>query len=454
MKDKKLLSALSYVDPKLIEEAMDASAPERRTAAPAFKNFMVACLCIVVSVTLFAIAMGRLRDKGAIKETVSPTFYSAPTEAYETPPMEWTGEQATEDMEFAPNCSMKVAMITDYGHISDGGYNEMAYEGSRAWCDANGADFTCFRPYADSTEARVAAIEMSMEHGYNILVLPGKVFAAAIVEIAELNPDITFIALDVEERDLQIAAGTSDPLSYVCPYNVFCVSYREEIAGFMAGVAAVRLGYRELGFLGSQAIPEITRYGYGFLQGADYAAGLTGAEVQVKFCYANQLYTDSELTAYMDRWYSEGTDVVFACGGNVYLSAAEAAGKAGGKVIGADFDRKREIDDTYGESMTLTSAEKALDTTIKWVLEEYHRGHIRILGESALLGIGSPTDPEENFVRLSDSTQWSEDFTVGDYAALSADIYNGVITVRDDSFPDILPVVTHITIDYQGNIKE
>ena len=41
----------------------------------------------------------------------------------------------------------------------------------------------------------------------------------------------------------------------------------------------------------------------------------------------------------MEGWYSNGTQVVFACGGGIYTSAVEAALKNNGYVIGVDVDQ-------------------------------------------------------------------------------------------------------------------
>ena len=125
----------------------------------------------------------------------------------------------------------------------------------------------------------------------------------------------------------------------------------------MAGYAAVKLGYTHLGFLGGMAVPAVVRYGYGFVQGADAAAAETGAAVTVEYAYGNQFYGDADITAYMDNWYQTlGVEVVFACGGGIYSSAAEAAAKVGGKVIGVDVDQAAIIDGGYGDGMTVTSA--------------------------------------------------------------------------------------------------
>ena len=123
----------------------------------------------------------------------------------------------------------------------------------------------------------------------------------------------------------------------------------------------MKLGYTHLGFLGGMAVPAVQRYGYGFVQGADAAAAETGADVKVEYVYGNQFFGDADITAYMDTWYQTvGVEVVFACGGGIFASAAEAAAKVGGKVIGVDVDQSAIIDGGYGEGMTVTSAMKGL----------------------------------------------------------------------------------------------
>ena len=39
--------------------------------------------------------------------------------------------------------------------------------------------------------------------------------------------------------------------------------YQEELSGYMAGYAAVKMGYKKLGFLGGMAVPAVQRFGYG-----------------------------------------------------------------------------------------------------------------------------------------------------------------------------------------------
>ena len=74
----------------------------------------------------------------------------------------------------------KVAMITDYGDITDQSFNQTTYEACKEYCDANKIDFRYFKPAGDSTEERVAKVEEAIDGGYNIIVMPGFAFAGTL----------------------------------------------------------------------------------------------------------------------------------------------------------------------------------------------------------------------------------------------------------------------------------
>ena len=337
----------------------------------------------------------------------------------------------------------RVAMITDYGDITDQSFNQTTYEAAKAFCEANGIDFTYYKPNGDSTAERVAMVEKADDDGYNVIVMPGYAFGETIAEVQEEYPEINFIALDVSEGDLGGAEVAS---------NVYCAVYKEELCGYMAGYAAVKLGYTHLGFLGGMAVPAVVRYGFGYVQGADAAAKEIGADVTLEYVYGNQFFGDADITAYMDNWYQTlGVQVVFACGGGIYSSAAEAAAKVdGAKVIGVDVDQAAIIDGTYGEGLTVTSAMKGLAATVDTLLAETVAGNFANYGGKVeSLGLVG-TEPAANYVQLAGSTQFGEGFTEEDYAALVAAMFNGEVTVSDaiDAMPE-----TTITVNDLGTVK-
>jgi basic membrane protein A len=337
-----------------------------------------------------------------------------------------------------------VAMVTDYGDITDQSFNQTTYEACKEFCEAEGINFNYFKPASDSDEDRIGQIENAIDQGYNVIVLPGFAFANAIIATADNYPEVKFVALDVAEFDLT-SGGWS------IPENVYSAVYQEELSGYMAGYAAVKLGYTELGYCGGMAVPAVLRFGYGFLQGADAAAVETGADVNVVWGFANQFYGDADVTAVMDTWYGNGTELVFACGGGVYTSVAEAAAKVGGKVIGVDVDQALTIDPVYGEDMTVTSAMKGLAPTVKELLRRIVAGEF-VGGQVENLGLVSENS-EENFVQLPASTQWSDNFTEDDYNALVAAIYNGEIVVNNSIDGAAADYVTVVSVNDLGNLK-
>ncbi len=365
--------------------------------------------------------------------------------------------ESTSDSEY------RVAMITDAGDITDQSFNQTTYEACSAYCSKNDIDFTYKKPDGDTDYARIAMIDVAVAEGYNVIVMSGYIFAAALVEVTYKYPDVKFIVLDMTAGDIIAAAVGNkyydDPDAYeTSDYyntgNTYCAVYREEIPGYMAGYAAVKLGYRSFGYLGGQAVPAVMRFGFGYVQGINDAAEELGIvdQVSVEYAYGGQFYGSTEITAAMDTWYSKGTEIVFACGGGIFTSAAEAAAKTGGKLIGVDSDQSPIID-AYGEGMTVTSAMKGLTATINAMLDSiiFLNTWDEHVGKIENLGLVSGTDTELNYVGLpEDTTQWNDDFTVEDYHELVQKIFNEEIQI--DNSIDVMPEVSVKVNEREGSI--
>ena len=371
------------------------------------------------------------------------------------------------------NGDVKIAMITDYGDITDQSFNQTTYEACQKFAGDNGYDFKYYKPTDNSTAGRVASTELAIADGYNVIVMPGYAFGGTIVEVAPQYPNVKFIALDVAKGDLLEAAVANagetydynpdnwNLADYVDLSNVYCAVYQEELSGYMAGYAAVCLGYTKLGFLGGMAVPAVIRFGYGFVQGVDAAAADMGlTDVKVNYIYGGQFFGDADITAVMDTWYQGGTEVVFACGGGIYTSAVDAAKKVGAKVIGVDVDQAGVIAKYAGvDGMTVTSAMKGLyPATYDTLTDVIVNGNWdKYVGKIETLGLVSGTDPEANYVQIpmGDGTQWSDSFTQDDYKAMVKDMFDGKITVSNNTSSDVSAAdfATVITVDDQGSIK-
>ena len=267
----------------------------------------------------------------------------------------------------------------------------------------------------------------------------GYLYGASLAWAAEQYPNVKFIAVDVTQGDI----GTDE-----IPSNCYCITFKEEQAGYLAGYAIAKDGKTKLGFLGGMAVPAVIRYGYGFVQGADAAAQELGQNIDINYFYGGQFYGDANITSRMEGWYSNGTQVVFACGGGIYTSAVEAALKNNGYVIGVDVDQNYigangVADGTYAYNPFITSAMKGLSEAVSTSLSDIEAGEwSTIAATNGNFGledgdyIGLPTDEDSwNF----------ETFTVEEYEELKQKIASGEIVVDNSSDDATKPTVSEFT---------
>ena len=341
----------------------------------------------------------------------------------------------------------KVALTCDTGTIDDESFNQACWSAVSSYM---GDDCQYYIPEADaSDEDRETMIRQAVNDGAEVIVCVGYLYGASLAWAAEQYPDVKFVAVDVTQGDI----GTDE-----IPSNCYCITFKEEQAGYLAGYAIAKDGKTKLGFLGGMAVPAVIRYGYGFVQGADAAAQELGQNIDINYFYGGQFYGDANITSRMEGWYSNGTQVVFACGGGIYTSAVDAAKKANAKVIGVDVDQAGVIAGYAGvEGMTVTSAMKGLyPTTYDTLTDVIVNGNWDAYkGKIATLGLVSGDDPELNYVQIpmGEGTQWSDSFTQDDYKAMVKDMFDGKITVSNDVSKTPSDFATVIAVEDQGAIK-
>ena len=423
------------------------------------KKYLALLLVLVMVLSLAACASKPAETTDEPEQTTTEPAPAEETKDEEPAPAEETKEEEPTE-EPADNTEYAVAMITDYGDITDQSFNQTTYEACKAFCEDNGVEFSYFKPAGDNTADRVAMIEKAVDEGYNVIVMPGYAFGGAIVEAAPEFPDVKFIALDVAKGDLLEAgvakAGESydynpdnwDLEKYVDMSNVYCAIYQEELCGYMAGYAAVKLGYKSLGFLGGMAVPAVIRYGYGFVQGADAAAQELGQNIEINYFYGGQFYGDANITSRMEGWYSNGTQVVFACGGGIYTSAVEAALKSNGYVVGVDVDQNYigvngVADGSFAYNPFITSAMKGLTEAVNTALSDIEAGDWSDIAASN----GNFGLEDGDYIGLpTDADSWNfETFTTDEYEALKSKIKSGEIVVDNNSDDSTKPTVSEFT---------
>lgn len=275
----------------------------------------------------------------------------------------------------------ELALVTDIGTIDDKSFNQGAWEGVKQYAEENDITYQYYKPAAGTTADYVAAIGEAVAAGAKLVVTPGYMFAPAILEAQDTYPDVKFILLDADPHD---DAYTE----FRIENNVYAIYYAEEQSGFLAGYAAVKDGYRSLGFIGGMAVPAVIRFGYGYLQGADVAADELGVDVTVKYQYVNSFAPDPAWVTLAGSWYTDGVEVIFAAAGGVGISVMAAADAAGKKVIGVD------VDQSASSASVITSAMKSLTLSTYNGIKDYYAGTFKggqiVTLDARVDGVGLP----------------------------------------------------------------
>ena len=316
----------------------------------------------------------------------------------------------------------EIALITDKGNIDNKSFNQGAWEGVIAFAEENNISHNYIKPEDDTNDGYLAAIDLAIQGGAKVVVTPGFLFEVPIYEAQTKYPDVKFILLDG-------APHTADSFEPSIEKNVASVVYAEEQTGYLAGYAAVMDGMRNLGFMGGMAVPAVQAFGYGYLEGAEYAAeelGLEDGAIKAIHHYTGDFAENDTNKATAKTMYQEGMEVIFACGGSVGKSVMSAASEADAKVIGVDVDQR------YDSETVITSAAKGLAASVEAVLESIYNtdswdtyGGKTTVFNAANDGVGLPTtvigdDKADAFDRF-------ESFNMEQYEAIFAKLADGSI---------------------------
>lgn len=290
--------------------------------------------------------------------------------------------------------------------LDDGSFNQGSMDGIRQFVETHGGEARFMQPHTATDPARIEIFADAIEAGADVLVLPGWHFATSVYEAQAMFPDTYFIVVDT--------GPAGDPAS-----NLVGIVYAEQESGFLAGYAAVREGYTQLGFMGGNPVPAVIRFGMGFLLGAEHAAqamGLAPGTVEVNFHYLGGFGADPTITATAAGWYAAGTEVIFVAAGAAGFSVAEAAEAANTWMIGVD------VDQSGISPRVLTSAMKALDVSIYDMLVDIVNGNFR--------GGGVLTyDATTNGVALPMANSHFSTFTQAQYDAVLRQMATGAVVV-------------------------
>ncbi len=310
--------------------------------------------------------------------------------------------------------SYEIAMITDKGTIDDKSFNQGTWEGIKEFAEENDKTYKYYQPTEDSYAARMEQIDLAVKGGAKIIATPGFLFEECIYDAQEKYPDVKFILIDGRPHD-------KDYKNFKTADNTVSILFAEQEAGYLAGYAAVQNGYTKLGFMGGQPVPAVTRYGYGFVQGANDAAAEKGITVDMKFSYADGFSPSPEIQTKAAGWYADGTEVIFSCGGGIYSSITAAAEASEGKaVIGVDVDQSSESE------TIVTSAMKGLKVAVVKELKAYYDDKFAG-GEDLTLSA------KDDAVALPMDTSKLDNFSEKQYKKLLEKVKKGEVTIPTDT---------------------
>lgn len=297
----------------------------------------------------------------------------------------------------------RLYLITDQGTINDKSFNQGSYEGMEQYAHEIGVTPNYLRPTGESTVEYLDSIEEAIEAGAEVIVTPGFLFEEAVFIAQDEHPDVKFILVDGVPNN----AKFDDTHEEKVGENTVSILYREEQSGFLAGYAAVKEGFTNLGFMGGIAVPPVINFGYGYLAGANLAAEETGASINVKYTYLGNFNPSPDFQNQAVSWYNDGVEVIFASAGGAGNSVMSAAEEVDALVIGVDVDQSAESDTVISSAMK--NLQGSVYEVVKAAMTDSFKG-----GDVLVFGV------EDEGVALPDNFDTFENFTKDDYDALYA----------------------------------
>lgn len=372
------------------------------------KKFLAMILALVMALSL--VACGDKKDDPKTDDNQG----NNPEVTEITNADEIADEMTSEDGKY------EIAFVTDVGQLKDKSFNQGTFDGVKLYAANNGLSYKYYQP-ANGDQAtdddRYDAMKAAAEGGAKVIVAAGFMQATALTKAAAEFTDVKFVFVD---RDSAVTLEDGTALK-----NVLGICFQEEQCGYLAGYAVVKEGYTKLGFTGGGGgdNPACCRYGYGFVQGASAAAAEMGVKVEMNYSwlYGASFSASTELQTMASGWYENGTEAIFACGGNMFQSVAAAAAANDGAVVGVDVDQSSQSD------TVITSAMKGLSASVQWACGKVYDGSFDEIG-GTFVTLGA----KDNAVGLPTATWSLTKWTVDDYNAMLAKMADGSLVVDND----------------------
>ncbi len=257
------------------------------------------------------------------------------------------------------DAGFKVVVVLDSGGVDDKSFNQSAWEGVQKFLTDNNLSKDTAEYLSSKDKSEYVPNLQNASAKADLVIAVGFLFAEAMQEVAEANPDVQYLFID---------AMIENPLP-----NVHSALYAEEEGGFLVGlIAGLKSkddGTNRVGFIGGvDGNPVIGAFQAGFEQGVWEA----NPDATIAIEYAGTFEDASKGSALATKLYADGTNIIFHAAGNVGTGVISEAQNYEDKwVIGVDRDQYEDGKDTSGESVILTSMLKKVDGAAYEFLQEY-----------------------------------------------------------------------------------
>ncbi len=257
------------------------------------------------------------------------------------------------------NKSFKIGMVTDLGNIDDKSFNQLTWEGIQQADKTYGTTSKYLKPNSADQVDLQKEITNLYDAGFHFIVTPGYKFATTIYTVQDQYADAKFVILD--------AMPSSSDGTQKVGNNTVAVLFKENEAGFLAGVAAaLQLKEGSAGFIGGMETDVIQHFNWGYQQGIKYANEKYGTKITMNpsdFIYQgtfSDVAAGQQISAQM---YDRGVKVIFSAAGGVGAGVIKEARERAERgeqvwVIGVDSDQYDEGIYKDNLSVILTSALK------------------------------------------------------------------------------------------------
>ena len=223
-----------------------------------------------------------------------------------------------------------VGLVTDVGRRDDHAYNQATWDGVQQAKAGGETDWVASIETVDARDYE-QNIGVFAQADYDVIVTVGNAMGDATRAAAKTYPNTYFIGVDQDQ-------STSQDFSP----NLTGLVFAEDQIGYLAGaLAALMSKTDQIGAVAaSDALPQMKRYGEGFIAGA----ASINPTVKTTVIYHNEVSIDKSLVdpewgaTNANAMVDSGTDIIFGVGGDTGNNAIVAAVTRGIYGIGADTD--------------------------------------------------------------------------------------------------------------------